>query len=189
MKLKMILAVTLMFLFAFALLGCEPDTTAAPAENTGVKQATVDTPVDVEGLTIEQKNIARRIVEDNKVGAIKFLYLLNPTTSECILFSPVQGKVTSGGKRLIPKTVSESQSSGTSSFEAGIGTRVDVRGERCWTQEVMNDDGTYGSSGEYLYWFTPDGRYFQVFVGTSTVLISDRPIRVKKIGIDLRVKQ
>ena len=170
----------------FILMGCEKTPSPAKTENVGVQQRIVETPVDMDGETVEQKNVKRRILEDNKVGSIKYLYLLNPTTSECILFSPVKGKVTSGGKRLLPREVACGEGEYWGSEYNG--TRVGIHGSWRRTGEVLNDDGTYGSSGDYLYWFTPDDRYFQIYVGASTVLISDRPIRVKKIGINLQLK-
>lgn len=178
-KQSSVLAGLLWALLCCALVaGCTNATTPndVTSGDPGVKQLTIKTQTDADGLTAEQRNVRRRIQEDNKTGSVKFLYLLNATTSECVMFSMVANKITSGGKHLIPGSV-ESWSDNSSSYG---GFTVNIHGSEMVTQEVLGDDGTYGHSGEYFFWFRPDGAFFQVIPGSATVLISDRPVRVKK---------
>lgn len=145
----------------------------AKRDTTGkVHQKHVAVQTDQDGDTVEQKNIAQRILADNEPGAIKHLYLISPYTGDVLLYSSVRGKVTSGGKRLKPKTVAYS-------YDAGDGKTS------MYTTEAMNDDGTFGSSSDYLYFWDSFGTYHQVFTGAGIVLISSRPLRVKKAVINI----
>jgi len=55
---------------------------------------------------------------------------------------------------------------------------------------VLQDDGTYGSSIEYLFWWDVQGRYHQQFVtGGEIIHISDQPIPVKSITINMELTQ
>jgi hypothetical protein len=158
----------------FMLAGCDELQREQEAAATGrvtAKSSKVTT--DADGYTVEQKNVSRRIEADNEPGSIKHLYLISPYTGDVLLYSPVKGKVTSGGKRLRPKMQTYSDRSGTD----GKNTY--------YTQEVMNEDGTFGSSAEYLYFWDVYGTYQQVFSGSSIVLISSKPLRTKKAVINI----
>ena len=51
----------------------------------------------------------------------------------------------------------------------------------------MGEDGCYGRSGDYFFWFTPDGGYHQIIPGAATVLITDRPgLSTAKATFNLR---
>lgn|SRR3990167_11213260 len=140
-----------------------------------VKSVSVEVPVDVNGLTIEQKNIGKRLLEDNKVGSIKHLYVVSAYSGQVLIYSTVKGKVTSSGKRL--KTTSTAKV-----ITAQYSREVD------YSPEVMQDDGTYGTSVEYLYWWDTKGIYHQHFVTGGQILhISDQPLAVKGIVIDMNI--
>jgi hypothetical protein len=138
-----ILVATLAFTFAPD-QGCDAP---PPQSASGVSKASVQVPVGNDGLTAEQHNVKQRLLEDNKPGAIKHLYVISPYSGQVILYSTVRGKVTSGGKRLTPTNVATNCPENTSrcaGFSVDIGDHTQV------TNEVLEDDGTYGSSGEYL---------------------------------------
>lgn len=82
-----------------------------------------------------------------------------------ILRNPVRCKVTSSGKRLEPLTAS------LSPYQSG-GDLPLVRGNT-YTNELMQVDGTFGTSDSYIFWFDPMGRYHQKGEG---YLITDYPI-------------
>lgn len=151
-----------------------------PVSASGVKQASsgvVQTGSD--GLTAEQRNIKERIVEDNKPGAIKHLYVISAYSGQVLLYSTVRGKVTSGGKRLTPSAVD-----GGGKSSVGIG--VTIGDERYYTSEVLQDDGAYGQSMNYLYWWDERGVYHQHYVeGGQIVHISSEPLNVPKVVINL----
>lgn len=56
------------------------------------------------------------------------------------------------------------------------------------TDEVLDDGGTYGDSGNYLYWFDAPDNYQQYYPSGGTYLhISDKPLRMKKANLTLTI--
>ena len=155
-----------------------------PVSSSGVGKATVQIPVGADGLTTEQRNIRDRLVEDNKVGSIKHLYVISAYSGQVIIYSTVRGKVTSGGKRLTPTTVLGDTPSTNSYFN------VDIGGHNIGTNEVLQDDGTYGHSSEYLFWWDTKGIYHQHYVSGGQILhVSNQPLAVKGIIINMEITQ
>jgi len=145
--------------------------------DTGVKKAKADVKLGSDGLTVEQRNVKKRIEEDNKIGAIKHLYIVSAMSGQVVMYSTVDGKVTSGGKRLTPTKL---DSDGIATF------KIDIGGRTYMTDEVLGDDGTYGSSMNYLYWWDMKGVYHQHYVeGGQIVHISSEAIPVTEISINL----
>ena|SRR3972149_11483199 len=138
--------------------------------------------------TVEQSKIKKRLQEDNKPGVVKHLYIISPYSGQVIMYSTGQGKVTSSGKRLTPYSVAAMNGQYVSS--AHYGFALDFNGITKYTGEVLQDDGTYGSSEPYIYWWDVQGRYHQhFFTGGQIIHISDQPIAVKNITINLESKQ
>lgn len=161
---------------------CGPSGT--PTSSSGVKKATVQVPTQANGRTMEQNNIAERLKRDNKPGSIKHLYVISAYSGQVLIYSTVKGKVTSAGKRLTPKTVVNSNG------ENHDVRRIKINGVYHWTNEVIQDDGTYGSSVNYLYWFDAAGVYHQHYVSGGQILhISDQPIQVKSVVINMEVNK
>lgn len=152
-----------------------------PVSTSGVAKATVKVPTGPDGLTSEQRNVRDRLVEDNKPGAIKYLYVISAFTGDVLIYSTVKGKVTSGGKRLTPTTVAIANYQGN----GGQGFAVPDLGGNQVTSEVLQDDGTYGSSGDYLYWFDQNGNYHQQYASSCIIHISDKPLHIKHAVIDM----
>jgi len=153
------------FLFAalIALTGCTEEVKSVSGTNM---KAAKSISVGADGLTVEQRNISNRIAMDNQPDATKYLYVISAYTGKVLLTSHVKGKVTSSGKRLTP-----AHTFGDSSFKFNIGATV------FFTNEVLGEDGTFGSSQQYLYWWDTDGHYHQHYVtGGQIVHISDAPI-------------
>lgn len=151
-----------------------------PAQSvSGVRVANVGkVDVDAEGRTIEQRNIIDRIKADNDLGAVRHLYVISAYSGQVILYSPVRGKVTSGGKSLTPKLIK------------GSGTDlpyIEVGGTRYQVDQLPNEDGTYGyGSADSIYWFSPSGRFHQHFLsGGQIVHVSDSPIAVKSVVLTI----
>ena len=188
MKLRWLLCVGLLALCAWD-DGCGPDPTPASQQATsGIKRAQVHLTTGSDGLTVEQRNIGQRLLEDNKPGAIKHLYVISPYSGQVILYSTVKGKVTSGGKRLAPTTVAAGTVRGDNSYH-DYGIPISLGGESQLTSEVTQDDGTYGSSGDYLYWWDVRGAYHQHYLtGGQIITISDQPLPVKSITINVEAE-
>ncbi len=154
---------------------------------SGVKATHVNVQTDAKGHTTEQNNIGQRLLTDNKSGSVKHLYVISAYSGQTIIYSTVKGKVTSSGKRLTPTTVIENfdpNIGGNSTY----GFKVDIGGHKVRTTEVLQDDGTYGSSSEYLYWWDTKDVYHQHYVsGGQIIHISNEPLAVKGIIINMEV--
>lgn len=168
-------------------IGCGPDVPKAQSIS-GVEMATVGkVETNAKGHTVEQQTIIDRISRDNESGSLKHLYVISPYSGQVILYSPVKGKVTTGGKRLTPRTIEGVSGSETSNTYM---PSITIAGKRYWTKEVANEDGSFGGGdAPYLYWFTPDGRYHQHYLsGGAIVHVSDQPMPVKGVIITIESK-
>jgi hypothetical protein len=171
---------------ALMLPSCIEEQTPTTASGS-VSKKTVEVSTDADGWTVEQKNIAERLKRDNVVGAIKHLYVISPYSGQVILYSTVKGKVTSSGKRLTPNTVASTDGQHVSHAHTGMG--VNINGQTKYTTEVLQDDGSYGSSCEYIYWFDSKNNYHShFFTGGQIIHVSDQPMPVKNITINLETR-
>lgn len=153
-----------------------------PRSASGVKQGKVQVQTGPSGWTAEQDNVMNRLIEDNKPGSVKHLYVISAYSGQVIIYSTVKGKVTSGGKRLTPTTTT-----GAGEFNHN-GINFAFNGTTYKTAEVLHDDGTYGHSGDYLYWWDTKGMYHQHYVsGGQIVHISNQPLAVKGIIINMEL--
>jgi hypothetical protein len=153
-------------------LGCGNEAVSS----TGIEKATATIETGIDGLTVEQRNVKERLERDNQPGSIKHLYVISPFSGDVLVYSTVRGKVTSSGKRLTPSTLDSD----------GVMTpRVRLGNDHYYTTEVMQDDGTYGHSAEYLFWFDSQGRYHQHYPGNTIVHVSDQPLSIGKAVLNL----
>ena len=154
-----------------------------PKSASGVQKANVHVQAQSSGMTTEQENVSERIKEDNKPGSIKHLYVISAYSGQVVIYSTVKGKITSSGKRLTPYNV-ESAGEVEDGFPLKIGN---------WsgkTTEVLQDDGTYGSSEPYVFWWDTKGVYHQHYVsGGQIIHVSNQPLAVKGIIINMEVTQ
>jgi len=157
--------------------GCEPERSVSAS---GAQAVSVTVPVDSNGQTAEQKNVSGRI-ELEKPGAVKHVYIISATTGDCILYSTAKGKVTSGGKKLMPGDARPQNEN--------LGGLMYL--PNGWiTNQRPNEDGTYGDSSEmaqaYLYWFDVRGNYHQHYLlGGQIIHVSDVPMSWPKIILNL----
>jgi hypothetical protein len=109
----------------------------------------------------EIENIKRRLELTSNPGQIGFVLLMNEM-GQPVAYMSVKGKVTSGGKRLtMPQVVKCLEYIGNS------GCTWTVTGG-------PSDEGTYGHSAEYVYFWTTEGQYVQ---WNGKYLYSDKPLR------------
>lgn len=154
--------------------GCGDPVDSTPTSQSGVKKATTTVRTDLNGKTIEQNNIINRLQEDNKPGSIKHLYIISAYSGQVILYSTVKGKVTSSGKRISPTTL------------AMTGSNYNYT----YNPDLIQDDGSYGSSIDYVYWWDSKGIYHQQYVTGGMILhISNEPIAVKSITLNLELSK
>ena len=181
---KQYLVIAAFILISPLLLGNSGCDGGSPVSSSGVKEASVKIQAGADGLTTEQRNIADRLKEDNKPGSIKHLYIISAYSGQVIIYSTVRGKVTSGGKRLTPTAIVGRYSNG--SWYTGI--PVNIGRETVYTGEILQDDGTYGHSADYLYWWGTKGVYHQNYVSGGQILhISNQPLAVKSIIINMEL--
>jgi hypothetical protein len=150
---------------------------------SGVTKASVKVPTGSDGLTVEQRNITERLKKDNDPGAIKHLYVISAYSGDVLIYSTVKGKVTSGSKRLTPSSVLSANNTGT----LYGGFKIDIGGASQTTSEVLGDDGVYGSSGDYLYWFDARGVYHQQYASSCIIHISDQPLPIKHVVLNMEL--
>ena len=174
-KSLMVFMLLISMIFVFA--ACEPVTTVS---TTGVQKATANIQVQASGLTVEQENIKRRLELENMPGAIKHLYVVSTMTGDVLLYSTIKGKITSSGKRLSPY-----QGHNPSSTYGNYG--FPIKGLQGYhTFEVLQDDGTYGNSIPYIYWFSSRGHYHQHYItGGQMVHESDVVLDFPKIIVNI----
>lgn len=166
----------LLGLLVLGIIGCSSN--RRPESVTGVKEAIAEVELGSDGYTTEQRNIRERIKRDNSPGSIKHLYVFSTMSGQCVIYSTVKGKVTSSGKRLSPTKVAIHGSE--AGFPFGIG------GRSHYTDEVLQDDGTYGSSIDYLYWFDSKNIFHQHYVaGGAIVHVAEQPMPVKNIIVNI----
>jgi hypothetical protein len=176
----------LAFLTAMIIYSCD-EIQQAPQSASGVTKATTKIQTDLNGRTIEQNNIINRLSEDNKPGSIKHLYIISAYSGQVLIYSTVKGKVTSSGKRLTPINVDGSSgiSPDNNDDKQWHDNRITIGGNNFITNEVLQDDGTYGTSVEYIYWWDSKGVYHQQYITGGMILhISNQPISVKSITLN-----
>jgi len=166
---------------------CKEKHGAAPRASSGARKASVTVKTAANGNTLEQNNIVERLKRDNQPGSIKHLYVISTVSGQVLMYSTVKGKVTSSGKRLSPASVAVEYDASDDSFAGGFA--VDIGGDTLRTAEVLGDDGTYGSSIEYLYWFDARDVYHQHYLaGDQMVHITDTPMSFKTIVINMEAE-
>lgn len=177
-NLKSITGVFLMLIIVlFSITGCGSYKEKAPVSASGIKKVTAKIKPQSNGKTTEQNNIAKNIENDNKIGAIKHLYVISAMSGDVIIYSTVRGKVTSSGKRL------------TNTHEVIWEARSESVASEGFVLPKIQDNGTYGSSIPYLYWFDTKGVKHKHYVsGGQIIHISDQPIVVPKIIINMEAE-
>ena len=174
---------------SFLISGCDAiRERAKPKSTSGVKKATAHVKVGGDGNTNEQRNVLKRLEKDNQPGSIKHLYVISAMSGQTIIYSTVKGKVTSSGKRLTPSSVAASDGQYVGSSFNGVPINIGDRSLR--TTEVLQDDGTYGSSVPYLYWTDTKGIYHQHYVSGGQILhVSSEPLSVGRVMINMEMSK
>lgn len=172
------ITVILLGLVSLALIGVNACDDGIIQSAGGVSMVTANIDVSDQGLTLEQLNVKHRLELENQLGSLKHLYIISAYSGDVILYSTVKGKVTSSGKRLTPSKLSSQV----------YGHKFTINGEMRSTQEVLGEDGTFGSSFEYIYWWDQRGVYHQHAPSGGTFLhISDQPVNFPKIIVNLEI--
>lgn len=171
MRKSVVIAGVMCSVFAMMNVACDDYSEPLETARSGVSIATAQVAVQSSGRTTEQENVKNRLEMENKPGSIQHLYILSAYSGQVILYSTVKGKVTSSGKRLSP-------SSHVVSYNGSFTQE--------YNPELIGDDGTYGSSIEYLYWWDIKGNYNQFYVTGGTVtVISNQPRQFGRVTMQV----
>ena len=144
-----------------ALTACEPSQKDLQAQRALQAANSIDFDENA-----EIDNIKTRFELTSNPGALGYVLLLNES-GQPILYVSVKGKITSSGKRLT--------------------SPVDCGGGDCgpW---APSDEGTFGSSDPYIYFWSMSGQYYQ---WNGKYLYSDKPFRisVEPLVIDVKAEE
>lgn len=186
MKKTLLTVLIILFIYAPYVVSPVHALTSTPRESvssSGISKVSVKLKKGPDGKTVEQRNVSRRLEEDNVPGSIKHFYIISPYSGQTIIYSTVRSKVTSSGKRLTPyEVVTATDSTGfmCRGFDIYIG------GSGYKTNEVLQDDGTFGHSVPYIFWWDSKDIYHQhFFTGGQIIHLSDQPLPVKNIIINI----
>jgi hypothetical protein len=167
------ITIALLVMATLALAGCEEGNKS----DSGATKAKVDVPLGPDGLTNEQRNVKKRIEQENDPNVIHYLYVVSAYTGQIIYQSTVDGKVTSSGKRLNPYMTDDDDS-----------MWVKIGDNEVYTNEIIQDDGTFGESIPYFFWWDINGNYHQQFDCSSIMIhISNYPIEVKDVVFNMDI--
>lgn len=149
----------------FTLAACQPQAKAEPQAKQTQAQIAKEAANSIQFTgNSEIESIKHRIELTSKPGAIGYVILLNQS-GQPIAYYGVKGKVTSGGKRL------------TAPFEVRQYSIGGTNGGATYVQTPSpSDEGTWGQSGEYIFFTTTDGQYIQ---WSGQYLYSDKPLRLR----------
>jgi hypothetical protein len=162
---KILTSLTLVAGFSMTLMAgsCDIQPTASTKNSEATKAAAAANSISFAAGNAEINNIKRRLELTSDPALMGYIVLFNDM-GQPILYATVKGKVTSGSKRL------------TAPFQE---TRLGRNGvgevsSSAFTDEP-SDEGTYGSSNPYIYFWTTEGQYVQ---WSGTYLYSDKPFRL-----------
>lgn len=181
-----------------SMLGCDkPASSPAPSPKSasGVSMASgyeIKPVVRYGGktLTYEQYNIARYRQTQNTPGKVMHLYVVSLFSGDVIFYDTVFGKTTSGGKRNMPKNVAAGQYAysygGDGNNHRGYGMVFESGGQKYFTSELIQDDGTFGDSNPYLHYSNARGIIRKLYVPDMALVIeSETVMRFPKILVNL----
>ena len=144
---------------------------ASPTSASGLTMQHVTLSPVKNGMSLEQYNIAQRYLHDNKVDALKYVYIIGQNGQVCMNYQ-ILGKITSSGKRLTPRTVAA-----YGGEYQNHGMYITIGSSNYQTTEVIEDDGTYGDSMPYYYMWTTAGNYIQVIpTGMFLTVVADKQL-------------
>ena len=120
------------------------------------------------GQNAEIDNITKRITLTSQPGIVGYVLLMNEA-GQPILYETVVGKITSGSKRLTPPN---------KWWYTPGGGHASIGG-------APSDEGTWGSSSEYIFYWNDRGEYRQ---WNGKYLYSDKPFRTRQEPLIIEYK-
>lgn len=147
----------------------DPVTDTQTVSDTQKKLSAV-VPLPVLTNSLERENISKRLTTFDDPAKISYVYLVN--YGRVMAYYVVKGKITSGNKRLTnPKRAIDD-----------CGNLINLDGGNGWgcasatiTVDAPELDGTYGTSADYIYFWTTDGTYVQ---WSGDYMLTDQPMQL-----------
>jgi hypothetical protein len=175
MKKLVVVLVVIMMLLA----GCKGSSSTGQAQQRAQEVQHSD-PVYAVQNHVERDNIQRRLKIFDNPAQVSWIYCL-ADNGQIVFYGSVLGKVTSSGKRLEPKEMA-----GCTGDYCGSNEAFAYDGD--WVIERMQADGTFGSSDAYVYWFDPDGNYYQwggyYFLTSVPIKINESVLNIRDVSED-----
>lgn len=140
--------------------GCQQGTSSPPTKVTQSQKAAKAAESITFTENAEIDNIKKRLELTSNPGLTGFVLLMNEA-GQPIMYTGVTGKITSGSKRL------------TRGQTLVRGDRGPNYGD--FVMHSPSDEGTWGSSSPYIYFWTTQGQYIQ---WNGKYLYSDKPFRI-----------
>jgi len=167
---KKLIVILLTFLMLSSLMGCngEDDTGGGTAQKEEMKITNINqlrlqtaTPPPVIEKSLERENLRERLIRFNDENKVSYIYLLSDMGS-VITFFPIKGKVSSVNSMLT--TTEQIVDGGT------------VNGGY-WAVSISSPDldGSYGSNGDAIFFFTTEGVYCE---WNGRYFLCDRPLKL-----------
>lgn len=142
---------------ALGLAACEPETKTNKATQADKARQAAQSISFTDNAEID--NIKRRIELTAAPGLLGFILLMNEA-GQPIMYEGVRGKISSSGKRLTNPQQALGNGNG------GYGAVV----------QTPSDEGTWGSSDHYVFYWNQNGEYRQ---WNGKYLYADKPFRLR----------
>ncbi len=133
---------------ALALTGCED---SARVEQARKGAAVAEQAMSHANSNAEIDNIGARLKLTSNPDLLGHIAIVNKV-GQIVLYTTIKGKVTSGSKRL-------------------------TNPGNCTNGECPSDEGTFGSSNPYIFFWGTNGQYFQT---SMDYIYSDKPLRLEE---------
>jgi len=145
----------------FMVSACEEKPAQTPVRNTQAEKAQAAANAINFTDNAEIENIQARLKLTSNPGLLGYIVLLNET-GQPVMYEAVKGKITSGAKRLNASDKLSTAGNGSGGYNMAV-------------RSAPSDEGTFGQSGEYIFYFTQNGEYRQ---WNGKYLYSDQPFRL-----------
>ena len=144
---------------------CDVQPSTSTKQSESQKAAAAANSVSFAAGNAEIENIKKRLQLTSDPALMGHIVLFNDM-GQPILYTTVKGKVTSGSKRLTAP-FQETRMSRAGVAEASSSDFTDA----------PSDEGTWGSSNPYIFFWTTSGQYIQ---WSGNYLYSDKPFRLSE---------
>ena len=151
---KLIVAICLVGVFSLGNSGCERSTSATEQRITERNQKVLlanQPPVSLE-WSLERKNINRRTTLWNDANKVSYIYLVS--FGKVMAFYSIKGKVSSVNSQI---------------------TNPMQRGYNGNPMPSPAEDGSYGTNGDGVFFFTTDGTYVE---WAGEYMLADKPLKL-----------